>query len=48
MFNLSKKNQIQLGFGHFWPDEFANKQASHKEANWVFFQWMYKFSWEIL
>ncbi len=47
-FNLPKKNQIQVGFGHFWPDEFAKKKASHKEANWVFFQWMYKFSRGIL
>ncbi|MBW1679802.1 MAG: alginate export family protein, partial [Deltaproteobacteria bacterium] len=44
-FNLPKKNQIQVGFGHFWPDEFAKKKASHKQANWVFFQWMYQFSW---
>jgi hypothetical protein len=47
-FNLPKKNQIQVGFGHFWPDEFAKKQASHKQASWVFLQWMYEFSWGIL
>ncbi|MDY6861511.1 MAG: alginate export family protein [Thermodesulfobacteriota bacterium] len=47
-FNLPRKNQIQVGFGHFWPDEFAEEKASHKQANWVFFQWMYQFSWGIL
>ena len=47
-FNLPKKNQIQIGFGHFWPDEFAKKKASHKQANWIFFQWMYQFSWGVL
>jgi len=48
VFNLPKKNQIQVGFGHFWPDEFAKEKASHRQANWVFLQWMYKFSWGIL
>ena len=43
-FDLPNNNQIQLGYGHFWPDEFAEKKASHKQANWVFFQWMYEFS----
>ncbi|MBE9570801.1 MAG: alginate export family protein [Proteobacteria bacterium] len=42
---LPKGNEIQFGFGHFWPDEFAKKQASDKEANWVFLQWMYRFSY---
>lgn len=39
--DLPKGNQIQLGYGHFWPDEFAEKQASDKEADWVFLQWTY-------
>jgi len=42
--DLPRGHQIQLGFGHFWPDEFAKKTASSKQANWVFFQWMYTFS----
>ena len=45
--NLPKGNQIQLGFGHFWPGEFARKKASHKASNWVFLQWQYKFSKDI-
>ncbi len=45
--NLPKGNQVQLGFGHFWPDEFAEKKASDKESNWVFIQWQYKFSKDI-
>jgi hypothetical protein len=47
-FNLPKGHQIQCGFGHFWPREFAKAQASSKEANWLFFQWMYSFSQPIL
>jgi len=46
--DLPKNNELQLGFGHFWPDEFARKTASHKQANWVFFQWRHQFSWAIL
>ncbi|MCX8012200.1 MAG: alginate export family protein, partial [Desulfobacterota bacterium] len=46
-FNLPKDNQIQVGFGHFWPDEFAKNKASYRQANWVFFQWEYKFSKKI-
>ena len=46
-FNLPKKNEIQVGFGHFWPDEFAKKKTSDNQANWVFFQWEYKFSEKI-
>ena len=45
--SLPKGHEIQFGFGHFWPDEFAKKQASDKEANWFFLQWMYRFSWGI-
>ena len=47
-FELPKGHQIQLGFGHFWPDEFAEKTASDRQANWMFFQWVYKWSWELL
>ncbi len=43
-FNFQKGNSIQIGFGHFWPDEFAIKQASGKQASWVFVEWMYEFS----
>jgi len=31
------------GFGHFWPDEFAENVASSKQATWFFLQWEYKF-----
>ncbi len=47
-FDLPQGNSIQVGFGHFWPDEFAADLASGKEANWVFVEWMYKFSTGIL
>lgn len=47
-FDLSKKQQFQVGFGHFRPDEFAGKVASDKESNWFFCQWSYKFSRAIL
>jgi hypothetical protein len=40
--------EIQFGYGHFWPDEFAENVASDKEANWVFLQFLYKFSYGIL
>ena len=38
-----KGHEVQLGYGHFWPDEFAKSTASRKEANWVFLQWSYQF-----
>jgi hypothetical protein len=44
---LPKGNEIQFGYGHFWPDEFAENLASDKEANWVFLQWMYGFSYPL-
>jgi len=47
-FNLPKGNQIQAGYGHFWPNEFVKKVASNKQANWFFVQWQYKFNWKIL
>ena len=47
-FNLPRGNQIQAGYGHFWPDEFVKKVASDKQANWFFVQWQYKFSWKML
>lgn len=45
---LSENNEVQCGFGHFWPDEFAKSQASRTQANWVFFQWQYKISEKLL
>lgn len=42
--NLSEGNQLQFGFGYFWPDEFAKKQASDHEAAWAFVQWSWQFS----
>jgi len=42
---IPKGIEIQFGYGHFWPDEFAKKKASDKEANWVFLQFVYKFSY---
>ncbi|MBW2100403.1 MAG: alginate export family protein, partial [Deltaproteobacteria bacterium] len=41
-------NEIQLGYGHFWPDEFAENLASDKEADWVFLQWTYDFSYGVI
>ena len=46
-FNLPRGNQIQVGYGHFWPNKFVKKVASCKQANWFFVQWQYKFSWKI-
>jgi hypothetical protein len=47
-FDLSKQHQIQTGFGHFWPDEFAEAVASDRQSNWFFCQWSYKFSRTII
>lgn len=39
--NLPAKNQVQIGYGHFWPGEFAkNVTNSSKQADWIFVQWM--------
>ena len=45
---LEKVNLKEIGFGHFWPDEFAKNKASDQEADWVFLQWMWKFNHSIL
>jgi len=37
--DLPGGNEIQAGYGHLWPDEFARNIASDKQANWVFIQW---------
>ncbi len=42
-FKYFKGHTLMAGFGHFWPDEFAEKVASHKQATWAFLQWEYKF-----
>lgn len=47
-YNLPKGNQIQAGYGHFWPGEFVKNVASDKQANWFFVQWQYKFKWKLL
>lgn len=47
-FHLPKGNQIQAGYGHFWPGEFVKKVASGKQANWFFLQWRHKFNWKLL
>jgi hypothetical protein len=38
-----KGHTLMAGFGHFWPDEFAEKVACDKEASWFFLQWEYAF-----
>ena len=45
---LPRGHTLMAGYGHFWPDEFAQKIASSKQANWFFFQWGYAFSMKIL
>jgi hypothetical protein len=45
---LSPSHKLMAGLGHFWPDEFAEKVASHKQATWAFFQWEYTFSKSLL
>ncbi len=45
---LPRGHTVMGGFGHFWPDEFAKKLASSKQANWVFVQWEYTFSTKLL
>ncbi len=47
-FDLPKGNQIQVGYGHFWPNEFVKKVASDKQADWFFVQWQFKFNWKLL
>jgi len=41
-------NEIQAGFGHFWPGQFAKAQASSDQASWVFLQWALGLSWSAL
>ncbi len=43
-FDYTDTAQVQLGFGHFWPDEFTKRMVSAEQANWLFLQWEYKFS----
>ncbi len=47
-FKLPGGNEIQAGYGHFWPDEFAEKLASDNAADWFFLQWSYNFSCGVL
>jgi hypothetical protein len=43
-FDFPQNNEFQIGFGHFWPDEYAKKTASDKQADWFFFQWRHQYS----
>ncbi len=43
-FKIYKKDEIQMGYGHFWPSEFAKKIASNSQADWVFVMLVYNFS----
>lgn len=45
---LPRGHTLMTGFGHFWPDKFAEKTVSHKQANWLFFQWEYAFNTKLL
>ena len=46
-FKPLKKTEIQIGYGHFWPDEFAKNVASNSQADWIFFMITKKFSTKI-
>ncbi len=39
---IGKYQEIQIGYGHFWPGEFVKKLASTKESNWFFVQYTLK------
>ena len=43
-YRLRPDHTLMAGYGHFWPDEFAEKNATGKQANWFFLQWEYTFS----
>lgn len=43
-FSPLKYTELQVGYGHFWPDEFAKRVTSNTQADWVFFMVTYKFS----
>ncbi|RLB35212.1 MAG: hypothetical protein DRH12_16830 [Deltaproteobacteria bacterium] len=47
-YKLPAGNELQAGYGHFWPSEFARNVASDDEANWFFIQWQIKYSKGIL
>lgn len=47
-FKLPRGHKVMAGYGHFWPGEFAEKTASHKQANWFFLQWEYAFRTKLL
>jgi hypothetical protein len=36
---VSKTQELQEGYGHFWPGEFIKKEATSSEANWFFLQY---------
>ena len=36
---VSKSQEIQAGYGHFWPGEFVKKLASPQQASWFFIQY---------
>ncbi len=46
--DLPAGNQVQVGYGHFWPSGFAKRLASDDEANWIFVQWQIRFTKGIL
>ncbi|MCP4714909.1 MAG: alginate export family protein [Deltaproteobacteria bacterium] len=47
-YKLSCSHMLMAGVGHFWPDEFAKKTASSKQASWFFMQWEYTFNTSLM
>jgi len=36
---VSNAQELQAGYGHFWPGEFVKGEASSSQANWFFLQY---------
>ncbi len=36
---LSPSQEVETGYGHFWPGEFVKREASSSQANWFFLQY---------
>jgi hypothetical protein len=45
---LFKNIELQAGYSHFWPGEFAENLASDQSADWVFVQCSFKFAYGLI
>jgi len=43
LFKATKRLDLRTGYAHFFPGDYVKRTGTHKPADWVHVQWMYRF-----